>query len=132
MKSQNELRIESRDPVRVAFKHFRTDWKFMREHGWTRSAYIARYGTTQTPKMGDGGPLIWRADLFNHAKLRQDFLRTFSDHATVPVRRNPLYRVWALLTSQAEQKRFGALITEAKAEKTPKGKILTEFFHAHA
>lgn len=132
MKAYNELRIETRDPVRVAYKHFRTDWKFMRQHGWGRAAYVARYGTTQSPKLGDGGPLIWRADLFNHAKLRQEFLRAFSDHATVPVRRNPLYRVWAFLMSDHEQKRFARLMDEAKAEKTPKGKALNEFAASYA
>lgn len=119
------LRIESRDPVRVAYKHFRTDWRFMREHGWTRAAYIKRYGTTNNPKMGDGGPLIWRADLFNHAKLRQEFINSF-DHGTLFCR-HPLRRLWLFLMSDRELKRFGALMDEAKREKTPRGKSLNQF-----
>lgn len=58
----------------------RTDLRFMREHGWTKEAYIARYGTAQKPKLGDGGPLIWAADMAGHFHKRERFMQECENH----------------------------------------------------
>lgn len=127
MKTYNELRIESRDPIKVAFKAFRTDWKFMREHGWTREAYIARYGTTRKPTSGDGGPLIWQADTFNHNRVRQAFIAACHDAGWPALRRSTLYPIYRFLVSENEKARWGDLMAKARTEKVPARQSLNEF-----
>ncbi len=56
-----------------AYSALVTDWRFMASHGWTQTAYVARYGSTDSPRMGDGGNLIWQADIANHAGIRARF-----------------------------------------------------------
>lgn len=124
MKTYNELRIDSRDPIKVAFKAFRADWKFMRENGWTRVAYIARYGTTRKPKMGDGGPLIWQADIFSHNRKRHEFLKACHDGSFHAVKRSGLLHVYLFLIGDSEKSRWAALMDAAKAEKVPVSKSL--------
>lgn len=128
------LRIESRDPINIALKNLLTDWRFMREHGWTRAAYVKRYGTTQHPKMGDGGPLIWQADVSNHAQLRDRFMHTFlhdpwkrgSSVCRRPALRRA-YRVFRMLgglKQTAGATRWDAIRAMARKERAPASKQL--------
>ena len=57
-----------------------SDLKFMNDRGWTEAAYLVRYGTTKYPRMGDGGPLIWKADIVAHGQRREQFLAACSRH----------------------------------------------------
>jgi hypothetical protein len=62
--------------LQQAAEFFQAELKHMAEHGWNVAAYIERYGTTEEPKMGDGGPLIWEADVAALFRARDRFLHT--------------------------------------------------------
>lgn len=73
------------------------DRLFMEDHGWTLAAYVERYGTTQVPVLGDGGPLIWKADIQNHGRLRHDFITLIEPYIQhevpfLPINTLALYR----------------------------------------
>jgi len=68
--------IIMKSKLQQAAEFYVIERKFMSEHGWTEKAYIERYGTTEQPKMGDGGPLIWQADLNALFRARDHFLAT--------------------------------------------------------
>jgi len=60
--------------LQQAAELYQTERRHMASLGWTEAAYIQRYGTTENPIMGDGGSLIWEADLGALFRARDHFL----------------------------------------------------------
>ncbi len=56
--------------------HFIHEYDWLEEHGFTRSEYIKRYGTAESPiGGGNGGEAIWEADIQHFERVRQNFLQ---------------------------------------------------------
>jgi hypothetical protein len=55
-------------------ENYQREISWMAKHGWTQTAYTAHYGTTESPTLGDGGPLIWEADFNVYLAARTAFL----------------------------------------------------------
>ena len=47
---------------------------WLKEHGWDLTGYIERYGTTEDPKLGDGGPAIYEADRAAFKRAEAEYL----------------------------------------------------------
>lgn len=113
------LRLLAPDPLSCAVRNLISDWRFMASHGWTKERYILRYGTTASPKLGDGGPLIWQADIDAHQKARQAVIR-----ATNPSHRDSskkyhriAWKLWKHMHSPREHQRWVALLEAARRVK---------------
>jgi len=64
--------------LQKACELYETEIRWMTEHGWTEEEYVKRYGSTDMPKLGDGGSLIWEADFASYMHARNDFLAQYS------------------------------------------------------